>query len=177
MSTPSYILTLFGVQINLVTIALVMGLLGILYLFWRIQADDKLDFADLITANGKSVSLTKVLQLVGGVTGTWVVIKLALANTITGEIFMIYLAYVASIEGFSKFITAKYSYKEGSVRDYYHGGHGGRVKEEPEDLAARRGVGPQPPLSQPAPTLPIEGDAMIEGDALPPPPRGTRNYR
>lgn len=114
----AYILSLFGVDINLMTVAIVLVMLGLLYMFWKIQKEDKLDFTDMITANGRTVSLTKILQLVGGVTGTWVVIKLGMAGTITADIFMIYLAYVASIEGFSKFIQARYKYQEGSVRDY-----------------------------------------------------------
>jgi hypothetical protein len=100
------------------TVAIVLAIVGLLYMFWKIQREDKLDFTDMITANGRTVSLTKILQLVGGVTGTWVVIKMGMAGTITADIFMIYLTYVASIEGFSKFIQARYQYQEGSVRDY-----------------------------------------------------------
>jgi hypothetical protein len=109
--------TLFGHTINLATLAIALAFAILLYGFWRIQTSRRLDFTDMLTKDGRSVSLTKVLQLVGGVTGTWVVVKLALQGGITADIFGIYLAYVASVEGFSKFISAKYNYREASVRD------------------------------------------------------------
>jgi hypothetical protein len=39
---------------------------------------------------------------------TWIMVKLAMADKMTWDIFAIYLAYAGSIEGYSKFITAKY---------------------------------------------------------------------
>ncbi len=117
MSASNTILNLFGYEVNVMAVALLMLVFGLLFLFYRIQRSEKLDFADLITKNGESVSLTKVLQLIGGLTSTWIVIKLALAGTLTEGIFGLYLTYVASIEGYSKFIAAKYGYKEKSVKD------------------------------------------------------------
>lgn len=102
---------------NLSTVTLYV-LLGIIFLlFWRIQLSKKLDFTDMLTKNGKSVSLTKVLQLIGGITSTWVIMNLALSNTLTESIFGLYLAYVGSIEAYSKFIAARYNYSEASVND------------------------------------------------------------
>lgn len=111
------IITIFGTTINLMSVMIVLLILGIIVMFWRIHRSDKLDFTDMITKDGRTVSLTKVLQLIGGTTATWVVIKLAITGTLGADIFGIYLAYVASIEGFSKFMTAKYRYQEQSVRD------------------------------------------------------------
>lgn len=111
------IITIFGTTINLMSVMIVLLILGIIVSFWRIHRSDKLDFTDMITKDGRTVSLTKVLQLIGGTTATWVVIKLAINGTLGADIFGIYLAYVASIEGFSKFMTAKYQYQEHSVRD------------------------------------------------------------
>lgn len=71
----------------------------------------------MLTKNGKSVSLTKVLQLIGGITSTWVIINLALSNALPESIFGLYLAYVGSIEAYSKFIAARYNYSETSVND------------------------------------------------------------
>jgi hypothetical protein len=93
-----------------------MLLLGVLFLFWRIQRSEKLDFADMVTKNGKSVSLTKVLQLVGGLTATWIMIKLTLTGGLTESLFGIYLTYVGGVEAYSKFVSAKYGYNEKSVR-------------------------------------------------------------
>lgn len=104
-------------SISLATMTLYV-MLGIIFmLFWRIQLSKKLDFADMLTKNGKSVSLTKVLQLIGGITSTWVIINLALSNALSESIFGLYLAYVGSIEAYSKFIAARYNYSETSVND------------------------------------------------------------
>ena len=104
-------------SISLSTLTLYV-MLGIIFmLFWRIQLSRKLDFADMLTKNGKSVSLTKVLQLIGGITSTWVIINLALSNALSESIFGLYLAYVGSIEAYSKFIAARYNYSETSVND------------------------------------------------------------
>ena len=112
-------LTIFGMQIEPVSLIIFIAIIGIIFLVYRIQKTEKLDFADMITKNGRSVSLTKVLQLVGGVTSTWVIIKLTLSGTLAMEMFAVYLTYVASIEGFSKFMAAKYRYEEKSVKDNF----------------------------------------------------------
>lgn len=111
------IVTLFGTSINLLTVAIFAAFIGLLYLFFRIQTSEKLDFADMLTKDGRSVSLTKVLQLIGGITATWVIVKMTLTGGLSMDIFAIYLTYVASIEGFSKFVSARYNYNEKSVRD------------------------------------------------------------
>ena len=114
--TTAMILSIYGYEINLMAVSILMLLLGILFLFWRIQCSEKLDFADMITKNGKSVSLTKVLQLVGGLTATWIMIKLTLTGGLTESLFGIYLTYVGGVEAYSKFVSAKYGYNEKSVR-------------------------------------------------------------
>lgn len=106
-----------GYDINLMAVSVALLILGVLFLFWRIQRTDKLDFADMITKDGRSVSLTKVLQLIGGVTATWIMIKLTLTGGLTEGLFGLYLTYVGAIEGYSKYVAAKYSYSEKSVRD------------------------------------------------------------
>jgi hypothetical protein len=107
---------LFGYDVNLMAVAFALLVIGVLFLFWRIQRTEKLDFADMITKDGRSVSLTKVLQLIGGLTATWIMIKLTLTSGINEMILGVYLAYVGGVEGYSKFIAAKYNYKETGVR-------------------------------------------------------------
>ena len=114
--TTAMILSIYGYEINLMAVSILMLLLGVLFLFWRIQRSEKLDFADIITKNGKSVSLTKVLQLVGGLTATWIMIKLTLTGGLTESLFGIYLTYIGGVEAYSKFVSAKYGYNEKSVR-------------------------------------------------------------
>lgn len=88
----------------------ITGLSWIL-MFWMYKAhrSQKLDWSELVTAkNGNKVSLTKFLQLVGGVTGTWIVIYTTLHNKLTYDILLVYLTYVGAIDGWSKFVSAKY---------------------------------------------------------------------
>ncbi len=110
-------LTLFGFSLNLPAATIAALVIGMLFLFYRIQKSEKLDFSDMITKDGRSVSLTKVLQLIGGLTSTWIMIKLTLTNGLTEALFGLYLTYVGAIEGYSKFVAAKYNYKESSVKD------------------------------------------------------------
>lgn len=116
-ASTSMVLNVLGYDVNLGTLSVLLIIFGVLYLFWRIQRTEKLDFADTITKDGRSVSLTKVLQLVGGVTATWIMIKLTLTGGLTEALFGLYLTYVGAIEGYSKFVSAKYNYTETSVRD------------------------------------------------------------
>lgn len=113
----SQMFDIFGVQVNGAALAIGFAFLGILFLFWRFQRAGTLDFADMVTKDGRSVSLTKVLQLLGGITGTWVIIKLTLHGGINEGVLGLYLTYVGAIEGWSKFVSAKYGYNETSVKD------------------------------------------------------------
>lgn len=65
---------------------------------------------DLITRDGVHLSTTKILQLIGGIVATWVVIKMTVLGTMTWEIFALYLAFAASIDGFTKLLQAKYGH-------------------------------------------------------------------
>jgi hypothetical protein len=101
--------SLFGYDFNFYGLFICCLLGFFIFMMWRAQKSQKLDWIDIITApRSNKVSLTKVLQLVGGVVGTWIVVQLTLQGEMTWEILAIYLAYVASIEGYSKFISAKY---------------------------------------------------------------------
>lgn len=107
----------FGYGLNIPALAILALLAGMLFMFYRIQRSQKLDFADMITKDGRSVSLTKILQLIGGMTSTWIMIKLTLTGGLTEPLFGLYLMYVAGVEGYSKYVSAKYGYTETSVKD------------------------------------------------------------
>lgn len=104
---------IFGYDIN-VFASIVIGLFVMILIgLWKAHDDDRVDWIDAITsveqATGKiKVSVTKILQIVGGIVGTFVVVKMTMQNVMTWDIFAIYLTYVASIDGFSRFILAKY---------------------------------------------------------------------
>lgn len=102
------IITIFGLSFNIFgVILLVLGLL-FCYGLWTAHRNKNLDWTDLITRDGTTVSTTKILQLVGGVVATWVIVQVTLGGALTWDLFAIYLAYVASIDGFSKLLMAKY---------------------------------------------------------------------
>lgn len=117
INNNAMIINAFGYSINLGSVMIICVMLAMMYTFWRIQVSKRLDFADMLTKDGRKVSQTKVMQVIGGVVGSWVIIKTGMSGTLTFEIFAVYLAYVASIEGFSKFISARYNYDETSVSD------------------------------------------------------------
>ena len=119
VSSP--IVNVMGYEINTMAVLIIAAFAAVLFLFWRIQKLDKLDFADMITKDGRSVSLTKMLQLLGGITATWIMVKLTLTGGLTEALFGLYLTYVGAIEGYSKFVAAKYGYHEKSVKDHKTG--------------------------------------------------------
>jgi len=101
--------SLLGVAFNFYGLFILLLLGFFVFMLWRAQRNKTLNWVDIITHKGSNtVSLTKMLQLIGGVIGSWIVVQLTLQGEMTWEILAIYLAYVASIEGYSKFISAKY---------------------------------------------------------------------
>ena len=58
-------------------------------------------------ATGKA-SITKTLQMLAGLTGTWIVVKYAVGNNLSTEMFSMYLAALGVSAGWSKFVGAKY---------------------------------------------------------------------
>ena len=106
-------INVMGYDINIYGTILLIFLGVFLFALWRAQKAQRLDWLDMLTRDGTKISATKVLQLVGGVVGTWIIIKVTLQGTLTWDLFGIYLTYVASIDGFSKFMMARYG-AEGS---------------------------------------------------------------
>lgn len=96
------------------------------YLFIKAHEANKLDWTDLLTSKGNKVSLTKFLQLVGGVTATWIMVVMTMKDKLTYDLLLIYLTYVGAIEAWSKFVAAKYGIKESP------GTPGGEDKPEPK---------------------------------------------
>lgn len=82
----------------------------LVYLLWSAHKVGDVSWTDMITSKASNrISLTKFLQLVGGLTGTWIMIYMTLHDRLTYDIFVIYLTYVGACEGFSKYISAKYN--------------------------------------------------------------------
>lgn len=102
-------LTILGQDINVYGAFLTIIFIFFGVAFWVAHRKKQLDWLDMITRDGRKVSTTKILQLIGGVVGTWIIIKVTIQGNLTWDLFAIYLGYVASVDGFSKLITAKYS--------------------------------------------------------------------
>ena len=151
-------ITMFGYSINIY--AIIVGILFLFFLRAVLKAnkdpENDFDWIDLVMsidqATGeRKASVTKILQLVGGGAGTFIVIKLALQNNISFDIFAAYLAYVASIEGFSKFMIAKYGVQSDGQQShqgsYGHGVYGGGYSDGYRD--GYRETRPYQPYAQP----------------------------
>ena len=108
-----------GLQLSGYGLVVVFLLLFLFYGLWKLgkSKDSSFDWEDLIcntdiVTGKKTASVTKILQLIGGVAGTFVVVKLTLTNSLTWDIFITYLGYVASIDGFSKYLLARYGVQD-----------------------------------------------------------------
>lgn len=66
----------------------------------------------LVQGNDNKGSLTKFLQFIGGMTGTFVVVFQTVKSTLSVELFAVYLAALGVSEGFSKWVYAKYGNKD-----------------------------------------------------------------
>lgn len=101
-------------SLNIYGLIIILIFLVIAYCVWHAHAtDDHFDWTDTIKSvdqvtGREKVSATKVLQMLGGITATFVVIKLTIQAALTTEIFVIYLIYVAAVDGFADFILARY---------------------------------------------------------------------
>lgn len=93
-------------------IAIFSMIASILYLGHR-NASSKFDVFDYFidSATGKA-SITRTLQVLAGLTATWIVAKQSIANTLTTEMFAIYLAAMGISEAWAKFIGAKFTNKD-----------------------------------------------------------------
>lgn len=98
----------FNIVIDVRSIAIFSAYLLILLLLWQAQRNSTVNWVDMISSSPDKVSLTKFLQLVGGITGTWIMVIITLNGHLTTELLSVYLAYVGAIEGWSKYVTARY---------------------------------------------------------------------
>lgn len=146
----SSLITIFGMSFNLYGAILLVVALVFFCALWRAQRKKQFDWTDLITRDGHTVSATKLLQLVGGVVGTWIIIKVTMNDRLTWDLFAIYLAYVASIDGFSKLMMAKYGSQssDDTRQSYRRYSYGRSYEPEDEVLEAPRPGGAKTPDPQ-----------------------------
>jgi hypothetical protein len=103
--------SLDGITLTLNAQAVVIIILALLlfYMIWRANKTGDLNWTDMITSSHRKVSLTKLLQLVGGITATWIMVFITLQDKLSGELLITYLTYVGAIEGWSKYVAARYN--------------------------------------------------------------------
>ena len=95
--------------LDLMSFTIIIMFLSFVVMFWRAQAKNQLNWIDLIRKPGSpTISLTKVIQLLGAMVATWIMVKMAMADKVSWDLLATYLAYVGSVEGYSKFVSAKY---------------------------------------------------------------------
>lgn len=105
-----------GMDLMSFVIILMFG--SFVIMFWTAQAQSKINWIDLIRKPGaKEISLTKLIQLIGAMIATWIMVKLAMSDKMTWDLLAIYLAYVGSVEGYSKFVSAKYGMPGGKSKN------------------------------------------------------------
>ena len=98
---------------NLGGLAIFSIAIGLIIIIYQAHYLDAVNWADLITTKGtNNVSLTKCLQLLGGITGTWVIVYITLHDKLTYDLLLVYLTYVGAIDGWSKYVSARFSIQE-----------------------------------------------------------------
>jgi len=88
---------------------LILLCLGVILMF-KAQKDKKHKFNIFdyfLDENGKT-STSKTLQIVAGITSTWIVVKMTIMGTLTYEILGLYMAAFGIAEGWSKYNNLKF---------------------------------------------------------------------
>lgn len=94
---------------SLLTYALLgFFLVILLWLAYHIKEDNRANPLDLVTSpiDGR-LSAAKIGQVVGLVAATWVVVTLAIKDTLSAEVFGLYLAYIGGVDAYGKYLRMK----------------------------------------------------------------------
>ena len=89
---------------------IVLGLImaGILYAAHHNSESTFNVFDYFIDPNTGKASITRTLQLLAGLTATWVVVQFTATNKLTYDIFGLYLIAVGASEAWTKYVAAKF---------------------------------------------------------------------
>ena len=124
MTFVEFAQTVLFKDMDLMSLTIIMMFVSFIIMFWRAQVKDQLNWIDLIRKPGvKEISLTKVIQLLGAMVATWIMVKMAFSDKMSWDLLATYLAYVGSVEGYSKFVSAKYGTSQPSKTDSSSGNH------------------------------------------------------
>ena len=102
---------------NVLIFLFFLMLAAILYGLYKRENDkhDIWEWKQLVSEADGKASQTKLMQLIGSITGTFIVIFQTLKDTLNGEIFIAYLAALGLSAGFSRWINKQ----ENKCKDDY----------------------------------------------------------
>lgn len=88
----------------------IMMVLMFSLIMWKAHksSESKFNIYDYLIdpVTGKA-DIARTLQMTAGATATWTIIKAASTNTLSAELFIIYLASMGLSEGYSKYLSYK----------------------------------------------------------------------
>lgn len=100
----------FTITLNKVVIyAYLILILLFIVVIWQASRDPSTRFRliHIISNPDGTASLTRILQLSAGITGTWVIINYTINLKLGVEMFAVYLAAMGISEGFTKWVQSK----------------------------------------------------------------------
>lgn len=99
---------------NVLIFLFFLMLAAILYGLYKRNSDsqDIWEWKQLISELDGKASQTKLMQLIGSITGTFIVIYQTLKDSLNAEIFIAYLAALGLSAGFSRWLNKQDKYKE-----------------------------------------------------------------
>lgn len=92
---------------NIIIVLFLIILLFTIYGLYKKNNDDHdiWEWKQLVSEADGKASQTKLMQLIGSITGTFIVIYQTLKNDLSGEIFIAYLAALGLSAGFSRWLN------------------------------------------------------------------------
>ena len=105
----SFIQFLFIIKPYIPNLTILLVIFGLIYSADRNKGIKFSVFDYFTDQTTKAASIPRTLQTIAGLSATWIVIKESASGHLTDSMFGIYLAAMGISEGWSKFISAKYS--------------------------------------------------------------------
>lgn len=106
---------------NIIIVLFLIILLFTIYGLYQKNHDvhDIWEWKQLVSEADGKASQTKLMQLIGSITGTFIVIYQTLKNDLSGEIFIAYLAALGLSAGFSRWLNKQPNSRYSDDNRYY----------------------------------------------------------
>lgn len=94
---------------KLVIYAYLVLIVMLILVLWQAskRPQTKFNLISIVSNPDGSASLTRILQLTAGITGTWVIINYTINLKLAVDMFAVYLAAMGISEGFTKWVQSK----------------------------------------------------------------------